>query len=45
MVEVEQTSSGPTGLGTTLKGVYKVMEARMPWTSYLKLNNRNQPLK
>jgi uncharacterized protein YndB with AHSA1/START domain len=33
MVEVEQTSSGPMGLGTTLKGVYKVMGARMTWTS------------
>jgi hypothetical protein len=33
MVEVEQTSPGPMGIGTTLKGVYKVMGSRMPWTS------------
>jgi uncharacterized membrane protein len=33
MQEVEQTSPGQMGVGTTLKGVYKVMGSRMAWTS------------
>jgi uncharacterized membrane protein len=33
MQEVEQTSLGPMGVGTTLKGVYKIMGSRMAWTS------------
>ncbi len=33
MQEVEQTSPGQMGTGTTLKGVFKVMGSRMAWTS------------
>jgi uncharacterized membrane protein len=33
MLEVEETSPGQMGVGTTLKGVYKVMGSRMAWTS------------
>ena len=33
MLEAEQTSSGQTGVGTTFRGVNKVMGRRMAWTS------------
>jgi uncharacterized protein YndB with AHSA1/START domain len=33
ILEVEQTSSGQIGIGTTFKGVNKVMGRRMPFTS------------
>ena len=33
ILEVEQTSSGQIGIGTTFKGANKVMGRRMPWTS------------
>jgi uncharacterized protein YndB with AHSA1/START domain len=33
MQEVEHTSPGQMGVGTTLKGIYKIMGWRMPWTS------------
>ena len=33
MVEAEQTSPGPMGIGTTFKGVNKIVGQRMPWTS------------
>jgi uncharacterized membrane protein len=36
MQEIQHTSPGPMGLGTTLKGVYKVMGQRMAWTSKIK---------
>ena len=33
MLEASQTSSGLMGIGTTFRGVNKVMGRRMPWTS------------
>jgi uncharacterized membrane protein len=33
MQEVEHTSPGQMGVGTTLKGIYNMMGLRMPWTS------------
>jgi uncharacterized membrane protein len=33
MEEVQHTSPGQMGVGTTLKGVYKIMGQRMAWTS------------
>jgi uncharacterized protein YndB with AHSA1/START domain len=33
ILEVEQTSSGQIGIGTTFKGANKVIGRRMPWTS------------
>ena len=33
MLQAEQTSSGPMGIGMTFGGVNKVMGRRMPWTS------------
>ena len=33
MPEAEQTSPGQMGIGTTIRGINKVMGMRMPWTS------------
>jgi uncharacterized membrane protein len=33
ILEVEQTSQGPAGVGTTFRGANKVMGRRMAWTS------------
>jgi uncharacterized membrane protein len=33
MQEIQHTSPGPMGIGTTMKGVYKMMGQRMAWTA------------
>jgi len=41
-LEAEQTSKGPVGIGTTFKGVNKVMGRLMPWTSTVKAYEPNK---
>jgi uncharacterized protein YndB with AHSA1/START domain len=42
MIEMEQTSAGPKGVGTTYRGAYRMVGARRTWTAKL---NRFDPNK